>query len=183
MLRYVLLFLLTLAPCQVSVARMPLITGFYINGCLNTLDAEPIDLLDNITWRINDVELSSDERDALIEQLQQLKQKLCWRPGAGLLAFPMLATIAAGGYVFLKAVDVWAVHDLPTWLKQTCTQEYFDLEKEMSHNFVNSMFHFVIIAIAALLIETEYRDTVNGLFAKERTIERKIDELIILLQQ
>jgi hypothetical protein len=182
MLRYVLLFLFALAPCQASLARMPLITGVYINGCLNTLDANPIELLDNITSYIN-VELSPDEREALVERLQQLKQKLCWRPGAGLLAFPMLATMAAGGYVFLKAVDVWAVHDLPTWLKQTCTQEYFDLEKEMSHNFINSLFHFIIIATATFVIEAEYRDTVSGLFAKERALERKIDELITLLQQ
>lgn len=151
---------------------------------IGALDTDPVELLNMITAYVSEhrAELAAHERDALVAQLQQIKQRLCWRPGAGLLALPMLATYAAGFYVLLKAVDVWATYDLPKWIKEDCAKELFDLEQECSYNFVNSLLHFAVIAVATYFIEAEYRWTVNGLFEKERALECKIDELITLLQ-
>lgn len=178
MLRYTLLLLLSFVPCHTGLANVPFAYR-NVHEQTNMLAIDPIELLDVITEHVNEhrMQLSVDECDALIEQLQQIKQRLCWRPGAGLLGLPVLATIIAGGYAWINYLKLCNIQDAPTWAKIL-----FVSEQEYCYNFVNSLLHFIVIATAAFFIEAEYRGAVNDLFIKERAIERKIDELITLLQ-
>ncbi len=152
---------------------------------ISALDIDTMELLDVITAHVNQHggELEAHERDALVAQLQRVKQRLCVRPGAGILVLPILATYAACFYVFLKAVDVWSTYDLPRWAKEDFAKELFDLEQQYSSNFKNSLLYGAAIMVAAYSIEAEYFWKVDGLFEKERALGCKIDELITLLQQ
>lgn len=178
MMRHILL-LLFLTSCHVNMFSASF-TYSDVHQQIGALGVDPIELLDTITERVNDgcVPLSSDERDAFIKQLQQLKRRLCWRPGAGLLALPMLATVATGYHTLSVYMQLRTIQDAPEWAKRIpfC-------EQEACYDFINSFLHFIVIATATFLVEAEYRDRVTGLFAKERALERKIDKLITLLQQ
>lgn len=179
MLQPLLLFLIAFVPCHMSLAGAPF-TYRDVHQQISAFDTDPVELLDVITAHINErrIVLSFDERDALIKQLQRLKQRLCWRPGGGLLALPVLATIVTGCYTLSTYMQFRTIQDAPEWAKMI-----FFCEEQACYDFINSFLHFIVIATATFLVEAEYCDRVGWLFAKERALECKIDKLITLLQQ
>lgn len=119
--------------------------------------------------------LSVEERENLVKQLEDLKTELCARPAAGLLVLlPLLAT------TFFGVKSLFYYHDARI-IAQNWYLRRLDSGNAVNvfmHNFV----HFTICLLATVALEIEYRESVAGLFGKERTIERKINQMIGVLK-
>lgn len=133
--------------------------------------------LENLKQAIADKQnnLSSQEREALIEQLESLKKSLCTRPGAGLLTLPLLATT----YFGIKSC--FSYYHMKNISNNSFLQ--FLLGDKVSKEFVFNFSHFIILLTATFLIELEYRESASQLFTKERKLEKEINEIIASLNK
>ncbi len=151
-----------------------------INNQLGLLKADPMKTLTMIEHRINGglVVLSLHEREELIQQLTELQDLLCSRPGAGLLILPILATIFFGvrSFYYYHEARAWSESDL-IWPLM------FGLQRDALDKCADSFMWCMMGIVVSMVTNLEYQEHVSALFAKERAIKRKINTLIALLKQ
>lgn len=151
-----------------------------INNQLGLLKTDPMKTLTMIESRINSelITLSQNEREQLIQVLTELKGTLCSRPGAGLLMLPIGLTIffALKGYYYYEIIRVY-------YENKSIVLDMFGLQKKAYDELEGSIIGFLISLAFSIVTNIEYRENVAGLFAKERGIERKINNLIALVKQ
>jgi hypothetical protein len=157
-----------------------------INNQLGLLKTDPMKTLTMIESRINSelITLSQDEREQLIQVLTELKGTLCSRPGAGLLMLPILVTIYFGfkSYYYYHEARVWSEYKAPS-LFESLVISLLGAQQNALDECGKNLVGFIISLAVSIVTNIEYRENVAGLFAKERCIERKINNLIALVKQ
>lgn len=147
-----------------------------IHRQLTTITRNPLAELKTLEDKISlySGSLSFTEREQLIDELQTLKKDLCKRPGAGLLALPLLTTAFFG-------VKSWWHYQEARAIQDSVTQQLLYGGKA-ARDYVDNFMYFLMGCFANVFIQSEYRDSVAALFGKERAIERTIERLIALLK-
>lgn len=157
-----------------------------INNQLGLLKADPMKTLTMIESRIQNepISLSQHEREQLMQLLTELKSPLCSRPGAGLLMIPILVTIYFGfkSYWHYREMCMWYEYEAPSLLESLAISISGARDKA-AYECGQNIGCFLISFAVSIVTNLEYRENVSGLFAKERGIERKINNLISVLKR
>lgn len=170
------MFLLLLA----SLMTFQLTASEYsrIEKSLSAITTNYTPVLENLENEINTYahSLSNEECATVVKQLELLKKELCARPGAGLMILPLFAT------AFLGVKSWFHYHEARSVAQGGLLRGMLDSGKAVD-TFMSNFFLFALSLLATVAVEIEYRETVNSLFRKERTIERRINQMIVLLKK
>lgn len=143
-----------------------------ISGQLELLENDPMQTLALIETHIESVvgSFSQEERIILTHRLIKLKELLCSRPGQVTLTLPTLSVLFFAG----KLVYNW--YHLVNSRNSSIQSLYLS-------KIGSDAEYFWISFLAMIVLSMDHQYHVDGLFTKERDIEKKINSLIALLNK